>query len=74
LPTLRIGESGGRADLETARSTADLATRIGYTPGTVSYHLGALHRAGLVTKVRAGRHVLYQRTAHAAGLLEEARE
>ncbi|WP_143532123.1 helix-turn-helix domain-containing protein [Saccharothrix sp. ALI-22-I] len=60
------------ADLETARSTAELATRIGYTPGTVSYHLSALHRARLVTKVRAGRYVLYQRTAQAAGLLEEA--
>ncbi len=46
--------------------------RIGCTPGTVSYHLSALHRASLVTKVRDGRYVLYQRTAHAAGLLEEA--
>jgi DNA-binding transcriptional ArsR family regulator len=62
------------ADLETARSTAELATRIGYTPGTVSYHLSALHRARLVTKVRDGRYVLYQRTAHAAGLLEDARD
>ncbi|WP_371749856.1 helix-turn-helix domain-containing protein [Streptomyces sp. NBC_01283] len=61
------------ADLETARSTAELAARTGYTPGTVSYHLSALHRARLVTKVRDGRYVLYQRTAHAAGLLEEAR-
>ncbi|MGW7263256.1 ArsR/SmtB family transcription factor [Streptomyces sp. NPDC054842] len=61
------------ADLETPRSTTELAARIGYTPGTVSYHLGALHRARLVTKVRDGRHVLYQRTARAAGLLEEAR-
>ncbi|NUT96582.1 MAG: helix-turn-helix transcriptional regulator [Saccharothrix sp.] len=60
------------ADLDTARSTAELASRSGYAPGTVSYHLGALHRARLVTRVRAGRYVLYQRTAHAAGLLEEA--
>ncbi|GAA3122179.1 ArsR family transcriptional regulator [Streptomyces rectiviolaceus] len=60
------------ADLETARSTAELAARTGYTPGTVSYHLSALHRARLVTKARDGRYVLYQRTAHAAGLLEEA--
>ncbi|MFI6817497.1 DUF5937 family protein [Nonomuraea sp. NPDC050328] len=59
------------ADLETARSTAELATRTGYSPGTVSYHLGALHRARLVTKVRDGRYVLYQRTAQAARLLEE---
>ncbi len=60
------------ADLETARSTKELATRSGYAPGTISYHLGALHRAGLVTKVRAGRYVLYQRTAQAAGMLDEA--
>ncbi|MEV0143906.1 MULTISPECIES: DUF5937 family protein [unclassified Nonomuraea] len=62
------------ADLETARSTAELATRIGYSPGTVSYHLNALHRARLVTKVREGRYVLYQRTAQAARLLEESRD
>ena len=61
------------ADLDTARSTAELAARMGYSPGTVSYHLSALHRARLVTKVRAGRYVMYQRTARAAGLLEEAR-
>ncbi|MFI6024773.1 ArsR/SmtB family transcription factor [Amycolatopsis magusensis] len=60
------------ADLGTARSTAELATRSGYTPATVSYHLSALHRAGLVTKARAGRYVLYQRTAQAARLLEKA--
>ncbi|MEU0793545.1 DUF5937 family protein [Amycolatopsis sp. NPDC005961] len=60
------------ADLATARSTAELATRIGYTAGTVSYHLGALHRAGLVSKVRDGRFVLYQQTAQAVVLLEEA--
>jgi DNA-binding transcriptional ArsR family regulator len=58
------------ADLETARSTAELATRIGYTPGTVSYHLSALHRAGLVSKVRDGRYVLYQRTSEAGVLTE----
>ncbi|MFI9457117.1 DUF5937 family protein [Amycolatopsis sp. NPDC052450] len=61
------------ADLETARSTAELAARLGYAPGTVSYHLAALHRARLVTKARDGRYVLYQRTAQAAGLLEEGR-
>ncbi|MFE6334229.1 DUF5937 family protein [Streptomyces sp. NPDC057806] len=60
------------AALEIPRSTTELAARIGCTPGTVSYHLTALHRARLVTKVRDGRYVLYQRTAHAAGLLEEA--
>ena len=62
------------ADLGTARSTAELATRTGYAPGTVSYHLSALHRARLVTKVRDGRYVLYQRTAQAARLLEADRD
>ncbi|WP_107055009.1 ArsR/SmtB family transcription factor [Streptomyces aureocirculatus] len=61
------------ADLETPRSTTELAARIGCAPGNVSYHLSALHRARLVTKVRDGRYVLYQRTTHAAVLLEEAR-
>ncbi|NUT46977.1 MAG: helix-turn-helix transcriptional regulator [Saccharothrix sp.] len=61
------------AHLGTARSTAELATLIGYAPATISYHLGALHRAHLVTKVRDGRYVLYQRTEHATGLLEDAR-
>lgn len=58
------------AQLDTARSTTELATRIGYTAGTVSYHLSALHRAGLVSKVRDGRYVLYQRTSQALALLE----
>ncbi|PSL52857.1 helix-turn-helix protein [Saccharothrix carnea] len=62
------------SDLDTARSTAELATRLGYAPATVSYHLGALHRARLVTKVRDGRYVLYQRTAQATRLLEEAHD
>lgn len=62
------------ADLGTARSTAELASRTGYSPGTVSYHLSALHRARLVTKVRAGRYVLYQRTEHASGLLDVAHD
>jgi DNA-binding transcriptional ArsR family regulator len=59
------------ADLETARSTAELAARIGYTAGTVSYHLSALHRAGLVSKARDGRYVLYQRTSQAVVLMED---
>ncbi|MFD1151585.1 ArsR/SmtB family transcription factor [Saccharothrix hoggarensis] len=62
------------ADLGTARSTSELAARIGHSPSTVSHHLTALHRARLVTKVRAGRYVMYQRTAQATRLLEEARD
>ncbi|WP_290056392.1 ArsR/SmtB family transcription factor, partial [Amycolatopsis solani] len=58
------------ADLDTARPTAELAARTGYSPGTVSYHLSALHRAGLVSKARDGRYVLYRRTAQAVVLLD----
>ncbi|WP_410660440.1 ArsR/SmtB family transcription factor [Amycolatopsis sp. lyj-112] len=61
-------------DLETARSTAELAGRTGYSAGTVSYHLSALHRAGLVSKVRDKRYVLYQRTPQAVVLLEDTRD
>ncbi|MFI9452565.1 DUF5937 family protein [Amycolatopsis sp. NPDC052450] len=61
------------ADLETARSTTELARRTGYTAGTVSYHLKALHRAGLVSKFRDGHYVLYQQTPQAVILLHGTR-
>lgn len=44
-------------------STLTLAARIGASPGGVSTHLTALRRAGLVTQRRAGREVVYSRTA-----------
>jgi DNA-binding transcriptional ArsR family regulator len=71
-PVVGAARAALLADLETARSTAELATRIGYAPGTISYHLGALHRAGLVSKVRDGRFVLYQQTPQAVVLMEDA--
>ncbi|MEU3922704.1 winged helix-turn-helix domain-containing protein [Streptomyces sp. NPDC029004] len=43
-------------------STAQLAARHFLSPATVSYHLGVLHRAGLVVRARSGRAVLYRRT------------
>ncbi|MFG3530029.1 DUF5937 family protein [Streptomyces sp. NPDC047917] len=43
-------------------STTDLAHRLGLSPGTVSQHLGVLHRAGLVTRARQGHLVLYLRS------------
>ncbi|MFA1537836.1 ArsR/SmtB family transcription factor [Actinomadura monticuli] len=55
------------AELATPRSTTELAERLHLTPGTVSYHLQVLHRAGLVHRTRRSRHVLYQRVHRARG-------
>ncbi|GAA2971817.1 winged helix-turn-helix domain-containing protein [Actinokineospora diospyrosa] len=49
-------------DLHVPRSTTDLSKRHQLAVGTVSYHLSVLHNSGLVTKSRAKRTVLYQRT------------
>ncbi|GAA1251358.1 ArsR family transcriptional regulator [Kitasatospora nipponensis] len=61
------------ADLHTARTTAELSERHFLATSTVSYHLGILHRTGLITRTRAGQHVLYQRTARATDLLAAPR-
>ncbi|WP_324789752.1 ArsR/SmtB family transcription factor [Streptomyces sp. H51] len=63
-----------RAGLLTAlarpASTAQLAARHFLSPATVSYHLGVLHRAGLVARARSGRSVLYRRTPEGSRLAE----
>lgn len=53
-------------------STTDLARRLQITPGGVSQHLGALAAAGLVSRRREGREVLYLRTPLAEALLAPA--
>ncbi|WP_326822658.1 ArsR/SmtB family transcription factor [Streptosporangium sp. NBC_01756] len=45
------------------RSTTDLAHLLAVTPSAISHHLKTLHAAGLVGRARAGRSVLYTRTA-----------
>ncbi|WP_120726805.1 ArsR/SmtB family transcription factor [Streptomyces hundungensis] len=57
------------ADLHTARTTAELSERNFLATSTVSYHLGILHRTGLVTRTRSGQHVRYQQTPRATDLL-----
>jgi DNA-binding transcriptional ArsR family regulator len=54
--------AGLLAALAQPSSTAALAVEHFLSPGTVSYHLGVLHRSGLVSRIRAGREVLYGRT------------
>lgn len=59
-------------ELETPASTTELAHRTGLSPAGVSQHLTALRNAGLVSAHRAGRSVLYARTATAEALLGAA--
>ena len=47
--------------LATSRTTQQLARDLHLTPSTISYHLQLLHRAGLITRTRLSRQVLYQR-------------
>ncbi|MFF0416149.1 ArsR/SmtB family transcription factor [Kitasatospora sp. NPDC004745] len=56
-------------DLRTARTTAELGERHFLAASTVSYHLGILHRTGLITRTRTGQRVLYEQTPRAADLL-----
>lgn len=58
--------------LDSPRTTTELAERHRFGKSTISYHLSHLDRGGLVTRVRTGRHVYYQRTAKADRLLERA--
>ncbi|GAA3476203.1 winged helix-turn-helix domain-containing protein [Streptomyces yanii] len=60
--------AGLLAALTQPASTAQLAARHFLSPATVSYHLGVLHRAGLVARARSGRSVLYRRTPEGSRL------
>ncbi|MFG2243470.1 ArsR/SmtB family transcription factor [Streptomyces sp. NPDC048734] len=62
--------AGLLAALAQPASTAQLAARHFLSPATVSYHLGVLHRAGLVTRTRAGRSVFYRRTPEGTRLAQ----
>lgn len=59
-------------ELETPASTTQLARRTGLSTAGVSQYLTALRDAGLVSAHRAGRSVLYTRTAAAETLLNAA--
>jgi len=48
--------------LEEPLPTVELARRLRVTPSAVSQHLRVLHGAGLVTRARDGRQVLYRRS------------
>ncbi|GAA2577166.1 DUF5937 family protein [Winogradskya consettensis] len=52
--------------------TVELARLLRVTPGAVSQHLQTLHAAGLVTRTRNGRRVLYRRSTLGDHLIEGA--
>ncbi|MEU8148825.1 DUF5937 family protein [Nonomuraea sp. NPDC048901] len=59
------------AELDTPASTTDLSRRTGLSPANVSEQLALLLSAGLVTKHRVGRAMLYVRTPRAQALLDD---
>ncbi|WP_214413172.1 ArsR/SmtB family transcription factor [Sphaerisporangium fuscum] len=61
------------AALDTPESTASLARLLGVTPSAVSQHLAVLLATGLVTRVRAGRTVLYARSGLGEQLTTDGR-
>jgi DNA-binding transcriptional ArsR family regulator len=54
--------AGLLATLDQPASTTQLARSLGLATGAVGDHLAVLHNAGLLTKARSGRSVLYRRT------------
>lgn len=68
-PALSTRRASLLADLDTPRSTSELATRHHLSPATVSYHLNRLCSDGLVTRRQDGHKVLYAATAGARSLL-----
>lgn len=60
--------------LEEPLSTVELARRLRVTPSAVSQHLRVLHATGLVNRARAGRQVLYRRSALGDRLMAGADE
>ncbi|MEU4675660.1 DUF5937 family protein [Micromonospora sp. NPDC023737] len=60
------------AQLDLPMSTSQAATQMALSAPTLSVHLQALRAAGLLTSRRAGRQVLYSRTALGDQLLSEA--
>ncbi|MFB7944719.1 DUF5937 family protein [Kitasatospora phosalacinea] len=69
-----LGRSRARilAALDTPASTTQLARALGHAPGAVADHLAVLRAAGLLSRARAGRSVLYRRTPMGDALIGSA--
>jgi hypothetical protein len=66
---LGSGRAGILSALDRPRSTTDLARVLGTSPGGVSQHLSVLYSAGLVSRRRDGRVVLYLRSHSGEALM-----
>ncbi len=60
VPLVGASRAGLLHDLLLPRATAELSSRHRLSAATVSYHLGVLLRAGLVTRRREGHYVRYR--------------
>lgn len=69
VPALGARRVALLVDLDTSRSTSELAARHRLSPATVSYHLNRLGADGLVTRRQDGHSVLYSATEAARTLL-----
>jgi hypothetical protein len=70
---LGAGRAAVLAALDEPLSTTDLSRRLGVSAGGVSQHLSVLRAAGLVHGQRAGRSVLYMRSAAGDQVVEASR-
>jgi hypothetical protein len=70
---LGAGRAAVLAALDEPWSTTDLSRRLGVSAGGVSQHLSVLRAAGLVHGQRAGRSVLYMRSAAGDQVVEASR-
>jgi DNA-binding transcriptional ArsR family regulator len=56
-------------ELDRPVNAGQLAERHGFSPSGITHHLGALEKAGLIARERAGRRVVVQRTHRGTRLL-----
>jgi DNA-binding transcriptional ArsR family regulator len=68
---LGVTRAGLLDTLRSPATTSALARQLAVTPGAVSQHLAVLHRAGLLTRQRSGRSVLYQTSDLGLALLSQ---